>query len=122
MTKQTEQLIDRIDMIEKRVDVQLGTVKNIVDERVTSVLKIDRLVRGFKWNWLLVQIVTLLLVGQCSYQRGVDETIEWYEDEEAKESWEISNLLPIRLRMYGVLCSLQISPIHSQRDSCSMLV
>ena len=122
--KEIEQLIDRIDLIEQRVDTKLGEVTEIVDERVTTVMKIDRMIRGFRWNWLLIQIVTLILVSNCSYQRGADDMIEWYEEQEDEEVWEAmtSSSQPGRFARSGSNCFRVPFPIRSPTGKCSMPV
>ena len=123
MTKQIEELIDRIDLIDTRVQEKFERMDQIVDERVTTVLKIERLIRGFKWNWLLVQIVTLGLVANCAYDKGEDDTIEWYEDQEEEEVWKATRYSSpnIKFEKSGARCTVRRYPIRLRRINCSLL-
>jgi hypothetical protein len=61
---------------------------------------------------LLLALIVLGLVSECSYQRGVDDTIEWYEEEESEGIWETSSSLNTKSAKSGNEYSKLMSRSH----------
>lgn len=63
--------------------------------------------------WIIfLSLIVLGLCAECSYQRGVDDTIEWYEEEESEGVWETSSSLNTKSELYGKKYSEQMSPTN----------
>lgn len=74
------------------------------------------------WFLLVGYVVMLVLVAECSYNRGMDDMIEWYEDEEDEEVWEVaptSNSQITRFERSGRSCSRRYVPLRFERRVCS---
>lgn len=67
--------------------------------------------------WIIIlSFLVLGLCAECAYQRGVDETIEWYEDEESEGVWEVSSSLMNKSEQCGKNYSAQMLQTRSQQN------
>lgn len=63
--------------------------------------------------WIIIlSFLVLGLCAECAYQLGVDDTIEWYEEEESEDVWETSSSLNMKSEQFGRKYSEPMSRSH----------